>query len=90
MSANKTARLSLRVFVPSSAVIRALNAFGLFARAAAESRSHFEMLCLRREQLDITSSTVQMGSRNGRDGLRKTAADELREGLNERTPQSLR
>jgi len=71
-------------------VVSALNAFGLFARAAAESRSHFERLSLRREQRDITSSTVQMGSRNGRNRLRKTAPDELREGLNERTPQSLR
>jgi len=31
---NKTARLSPRVFAPSSAVMGALNAFGLFAPAA--------------------------------------------------------
>jgi hypothetical protein len=35
LSANKTARLSPRVFDPSSTVNPALNAFGLFARAGA-------------------------------------------------------
>ena len=38
LSANKTAPPSLRVFVPSSGRVGALNAYGLFARAAAESR----------------------------------------------------
>ncbi len=46
---NKTARPSLRAFVPSSAVSRALNAFGLFARRAdaAEHPSvrHFLRAC---------------------------------------------
>jgi hypothetical protein len=64
LSANKTARPSLRAFVPSSTVVPALNAFGLFARGCRRplrgrrgSRSHkrlhpihrrFERLRLRR------------------------------------------
>jgi len=38
LSANKTARLTLRIFVPSLAVVRELNAFGLFAREARDRR----------------------------------------------------
>ena len=38
LSANKTVPPSVRVFVPSSVVVGALNAFGLFARAGRRSR----------------------------------------------------
>ena len=60
LSANKTARPSLRVLVPSSSVVGALNAFGLFARAVWHGGSQHNRP-FRRAPRDITSQYRAIG-----------------------------